>query len=170
MLTASHFKTLFDQYFDRIYSTFYRKTGSSETAQDLTQITFMQLWRYRDGFKLDMPEQIQIYRKANLCYIDWLRKEAHQRDLIEELKNELPQAISKSDPHLKEELEKAIASLPEKRRQVFELTYLEGYSHKEVAEQLNLSVKTVDAHVYQALQQLRKILTYISLVYFLFKH
>ncbi|UZJ66428.1 sigma-70 family RNA polymerase sigma factor [Sphingobacterium sp. KU25419] len=76
--------------------------------------------------------------------------------------------LSTSTSDLKEELNLAIDKLPPARKKVFIMAYLEGYSHKEIAEELNISVKTVDAHVLKSLQQLRKLLALTSLLFFIF--
>lgn len=167
-LDESLFSELFYQYYDRIYSGFYKKTKSHEVAQDLTQITFLNLWKYKATFSAELPSEVQVFRKAKLVFIDWLRKEANQRTMFEEIKNELPNSIQHSSKELREELNLAMAKLPKMRRIVFELAYIQGYSHKEIAEQLNISTKTVDAHIYQSLLQLRKILAYLNLFFLLF--
>lgn len=169
VLDESLFKVLFYQHYDRIYSGFYKKTQSFEIAQDLTQITFMKLWIYKDQYNSTIPAQQQLFRKAKLVFIDWLRKEANQRKLLEEIQNTLPSAVISSDRDLGEELEVAINKLPPVRKRVFTMAYLEGYSHREIAEQLNISIKTVDGHVFKALQQLRKILILINLLFFILK-
>ncbi|MGJ1410543.1 RNA polymerase sigma factor [Sphingobacterium thalpophilum] len=167
VLDESLFKHLFYLHYDRIYTGFYKKTNSSEVAQDLTQITFMKLWTYRDQFSQDISDERQIFRKAKLVLIDWLRKEANQRKLIAEMQQNLPLAVSSSSSDLKEELNLAIDKLPPARKKVFIMAYLEGYSHQEIAEQLNISVRTVDAHVFKSLQQLRKLLALASLLFFI---
>ncbi|MEJ5088522.1 sigma-70 family RNA polymerase sigma factor [Sphingobacterium faecium] len=167
-LDESLFKNLFYHYYDRIYTGFYKKTNSLEVAQDLTQITFMKLWTYRDQFSQDISHEKQIFRKAKLVLIDWLRKEANQRKLIAEIQQNLPLAFTTSTSDLREELNLAIDKLPPARKKVFIMAYLEGYSHKEIAEELNISVKTVDAHVLKSLQQLRKLLALTSLLFFIF--
>ncbi|MFZ4262192.1 RNA polymerase sigma factor [Sphingobacterium sp. HJSM2_6] len=170
MLDEEQFIRLFNQYYDRILNTLYKKIGSTETAHDLTQLTFFNLWKYKESFNKELPENIQIYRKANLVFIDWLRKEANQRKLLAEIKQNLPKAIDEVDHSLQDHLNNAMQSLPPMRKKVFKLAYIQGYSHKEIAEQLDISVKTVDAHIYKALIQLRKILSVISIIYHFYKH
>ena len=57
---------------------------------------------------------------------------------------------------LRERLEGAIGELPEKCREVFRLSYMFDMRNKEIAEALDISVKTVEAHMYKALKHLRE--------------
>ena len=50
----------------------------------------------------------------------------------------------------------ALSALPAKSRQVFEMSYIEGISHQEIARRQGVSVRTVEAHIYTALRVLRK--------------
>lgn len=70
---------------------------------------------------------------------------------------------------LRTKIQSAIAELPEKCREVFILSYINGLKNKEIAEAMNVSVRTVDAHVYKALHFLREKLKYllIFIIYFL---
>ena len=60
------------------------------------------------------------------------------------------------EPGLAEKIEAAINSLPEKRQEIFRLSREEGLKYKEIAEKLNISVKTVEAQMGLALKFLRK--------------
>lgn len=55
---------------------------------------------------------------------------------------------------LQQRIDLAINELPPKSRQVFVMSYLHGLKNKEIAEVMNVSVRTVDAHIYNALRQL----------------
>ena len=59
------------------------------------------------------------------------------------------------DQDLRDALDKAIAALPAKMQECFRLSYLDGYSHAEIASRLGIAERTVDAHIYAALTKLR---------------
>lgn len=162
-----YFRNIFDTYFDEIYSGFLYKTHNEETAQDLTQLTFIKFWEYRYSYSFELSPKIQLYRKAKLIFIDWLRKEAHQRKLMEEIKNITTGSYQNTKFELTDSLSKAIEKLPPTRQKVFMMAYVEGFSHKEIARMLNISVKTVDAHILKALHQLRKELAYLTVCTFI---
>jgi RNA polymerase sigma-70 factor (ECF subfamily) len=140
------FKSIFYDYYDTLYSGFYKKTQSDIVSQDLVQLTFIRFWKYRESFNPEISIEVQLFRKGKQCYMD-------QTIPMEELSIEL-----------KDSLIHAINKLPEVRQKVFHLAYIEGCSHKEIASQLGISVRTVDTHIYKALKQLRKILAFIFIL------
>lgn len=155
------FKRFYDLWDERVYFFFLKKTNDEKTAQDLTQQTFVKFWRYRLAITETYSLEVQLFQKAKLIFIDWLRKEASDRKRLtaaalfydnQHLDAALPD--SRSD-----ELEEALCKLPPMRRKVIELSHLQGYKYKEISEKLKISVKTVDNHIYQALKQLRKYLS-----------
>lgn len=156
------FNEFYAQYVEKLYNYFYYRTQSEFFSDDLTQQTFIKFWQYRHSLNSEIPADVQLYYKARIVYIDWLRKEAYRRKLNEKLSeqpNEVETAGWQNDNHPDtEKLQRAIKTLPEKRRKALSLFYLEGYSYKEIAEMLDISVKTVNNHIYQGLAQLRKIL------------
>jgi len=158
------FRAVFDKYYDRIYSGFLRKTQSHELAQDLTQQTFIKFWRYRDSYTAALTVEVQLFRKGKLIFIDWLRKEAKDRQMIDSLKQQGRIPLNELSVDLKDSLNQALDQLSPVRKEVFSLAYIEGYSHKEIAQRLNLSVRTVETHVYKSLQKLRKILALIFIM------
>ena len=158
------FRDIFNKYYDRIYSGFLKKTQSHEIAQDLTQQTFIKFWNYRDSYNANLSTEIQLFRKGKLIFIDWLRKESKERQMIDNLKiyDKIP--INDLSADLKDSLNQAINQLSKVRQEAFKLAYIEGYSHKEIAEMLNVSVRTVETHIYKAVQKLRKILALIFIL------
>ncbi|NQD69891.1 RNA polymerase sigma factor [Sphingobacterium shayense] len=163
-MDEQNFRIVFDKYYDRIYSGFLKKTQSHELAQDLTQQTFIKFWRYRDSYTSELPVEVQLFRKGKLIFIDWLRKEAKDRQMIDSLKQQDKIPISELSSDLKDSLNRAINQLSPIRKEVFSLAYIEGYSHKEIAQKLNVSVRTVETHVYKSIKQLRKVLALVYIV------
>lgn len=158
------FREVFNKYYDRIYSGFLKKTQSHEIAQDLTQQTFIKFWNYRDTYNTNFTLEVQLFRKGKLVFIDWLRKESKERQMIDNLKLNDKIPLNDLNSDLKESLNLAIDQLSKVRKEVFKLAYIEGYSHKEIAEKLNISNRTVETHIYKAVKQLRKILALIYIL------
>ncbi|MGH2623820.1 MAG: RNA polymerase sigma factor [Sphingobacterium sp.] len=165
-INAENFREVFYKYYDRIYAGFFKRTGSHEIAQDLTQQTFIKFWRYRDSYTATLSLEVQLFRKGKLIFIDWLRKEAKDKQMIQSLsQGKIP--VNELSLDLKDELHQAINQLSPMRKEVFNMAYIEGYSHKEIAEKLQISVRTVETHVYKSVKELRKILAFIFILFHL---
>jgi RNA polymerase sigma-70 factor (ECF subfamily) len=165
-MDQAFFESIYYQHYDKLFTAFLKKTRSEVVAQELTQITFIKLWEYRHTFLLDLPAELQINRKAKLVWIDWLRKESHIRAYLSHLKT-LPTSVSvQSQLENSDSLNIAIDQLSAMRKKVFIMAYVEGFTYKEISDQLSISVKTVDAHLQAALKQLRAHIGWLSLVAF----
>lgn len=157
----SAFKQVFDKWHKKLYAYFLGKTRDEDAAKDLSQQTFIKFWESRKSLSDDYTVEIQLFNKARFIYIDWLRKMSNHRRLLSEQAD--PTLRADHDSYLqfdlKEGIMKAIATLPEMRGKVFRLKHQDGYSYKEIAEQLGISVKTVDNHLLQATRQMKKIIS-----------
>jgi len=154
------FKTFYDLWDERVYFFFLKKTSDSISAEELSHLTFIKFWQYRHTLNLDFTAEAQLFHRARMVFIDWLRKEALLQKQKEAAKlfyeqKEADGALNEIDP----DLQNALLKLPPMRRKVIELSHLKGYKYKEIAKELQISIKTVDNHIYQALKQLRKILS-----------
>ncbi len=150
----------------KVYAYFMHKTSSVYMAEELTQLTFIKLWNARHTLKLALPLQAQLFTIARTTMIDFLRKQANQQRLVKEAALEL-KALKEPiwDLPGKSRADFLINSLPPIRRQVFLLNRYEGYSNPEIAEKLDISVRTVEKHISLALKQLKNKL--LPLLFFL---
>src|SRR5690606_38821744 len=117
-MDEQNFRIVFNKYYDRIYSGFLKKTESHELAQDLTQQTFIKFWRYRDSYNPELSAEIQLFRKGKLVFIDWLRKESKDRQMINTLKQQNRIPLTELSSDLKDSLNKAIDQLSPMRKEV----------------------------------------------------
>lgn len=150
-------KQMFDAYKDAMFTIAYRMTGDQDEAGDVLQETFIQV--FRDISKFRNESTIGAWIKTILVRTS-LRKireriKFGKNDSYETEGNEpvvWPAWINADD------LEKAILSLTEGYRVVFLLIEVEGYTHKEVAELLDIPEGTSKIRLFRAKQQLRKLL------------
>lgn len=159
--SESAFNEVFDIYWEKVYTYFVKKTKSIESAKDLTQLVFIKLWKYRHHISEDIPLNKQIFRKTKQILIDWLRQEARRRSKFTEhtLLTEnviVDQPIENAD--LNTDILNAIVTLPPRRKEIFELKHIYGYSYQEIAQLLGISPKTVDNQLSKANLHLRKML------------
>lgn len=144
---------------------FARKFVSDFFAEDLVQDVFLKLWD-KQFFLLGEEELKRIlYTSVRNACIDYLRRSVTEQAVVDcqavQLKlDELDFFESSEELFMRNDilafLMKKIDELPPKNREIFRLSYLEGLKAAEVAEQLGLSVRTVQNQLYRSLLYLRK--------------
>ncbi len=134
-----------------------RKTGLKSIAEDLVQETFVKFWLGRNKF--DIQKNIQAYLNGMLknSIINYFHQEQKKRtttflDDEEVLDNDTSEYLEFNNLH--EFYEQSLLKLPQKCREVFILSR-KGYSLKEIAASMDISEKTVEAHISKALKILR---------------
>lgn len=156
---AFAYEQAFVQYRNKVYFYFLKKTRLAEDAKDLLQITFLKLWKYRHSLSEEYLLEQHLFQIARTVFIDYMRREnklAKAHKTISEKLETHPSIYTSTDFDLQTHLGKTLSSMPELRKKVFELNRLQGYSYKEIAEMLSISVKAVDNNLAKALKQLRK--------------
>ena len=152
------FKILMLKYQMRIYSTLYSYTKSKETAEDLTQQTFIKVWKKIDMFKGESSFYTWLYRVAiNLAknhYASSAFKKERLNISSEDKNYEFLSNNNIEEEHqLKESLNNInifISSMPEEIRTCFILREKEGKSYDEIAKILNIPIGTVRSRIYRA--------------------
>jgi RNA polymerase sigma-70 factor (ECF subfamily) len=156
------FEQLYTLYFPRLYTFVSKFVKDSYLAKDIVQNSFIKLWETRQTFNYRNPEAFlfQIVRNASLNYIRHLKVIETLDTKIKEkyLGEELYYIDMVSDePYIliAEELQNKVIeimdSLPEKCREVFRLSRIDGLKNQEIANLLGISLKAVEKHISKAL-------------------
>lgn len=158
------FQAVYDQYHAKLFHYFLKRTRSEALAKELTQQSFIKLWQSKHTLSEAHSVNTQFFTIASCIFIDHLRRQAverkHQRLLDEDLSAQVPFACNSfSNYEAADYIDAVAASLPPGRKNVFMLKTTKGYSNKEIAEQLSVSVKTVEDHYSKALKQVRALLS-----------
>ena len=154
------FNTIYEDWNRKVFYYFLQKTNDQNAAQELTQQTFIKFWKYRSLLSIELTIDQQLFQKARLIFIDWLRKEATYRKYFsQDIENAQDANLhTETNTDFRHHVENSLKSLSPKRRKVFELKHIHGYSYKEIAEFMGITVKTVDNHLLKATSQLKKVL------------
>ena len=151
---------IYDRYHARIFVFVQRFTFDEALSQDLTQQAFIRLWERRNRLSEEKPLGGQLFVLTRNLTIDALRKLARERRLYDgyEAKHaqhseQTEEAVILTD--LQEQAEAAISDLPLRRQEIFRLSREKGLTYPEIAQQLGISPKTVEAQMSKALQTLR---------------
>ena len=152
------FIEVYDQLHARLVRFFLKRVYFHDAAKDLTQQSFIRLWQYRESLSLEHELEKQVFIIARGLLINHLKKEATQKKLKADMGRVLPvESEPVNDVQLEraDEVNAAIQTLPPVRKRVIILKTFHGCSNKEIAQQLRISVKTVEDHVTKAFRQLR---------------
>jgi RNA polymerase sigma-70 factor, ECF subfamily len=158
--TKAQFLAAYDEYADAIYRFCVLKVSNSELAQDLTQETFMRYWQsLRKGEKLQ-NERAYLYTLARNLVIDWYRrKKESSLDVLTDAGIEFVgdgvQSVT-AEAEAKEILT-AMDQLDEDSREVLLLRYVEGFSPKDIAKQLNESANVISVRIHRATKRLQEL-------------
>lgn len=154
------FNRIYEQYWHKLYRAAYQRLRDRETAQELVQEVFANLWLRRADLCIEKSLDRYLYRSLKYEVMNHFRAVA----VRERYASQYRHSTSGRDEatlhllsfnELSTRMEKEIGKLPEKCRAVFELSRHQGYSTAQIAETLNISPKTVEVHVGKALKMLR---------------
>lgn len=157
----SAFEYIYMEYADKVYRFAKRYINNSEDAEEVVQDVFIRLWDARsfinpqlnfDNYLFTITKNLIFNRhrsKVNETYfktmvLSGLEQEHHIPE------NEI---IAKD---LSQYIDNITEKLPPKQQKIFNLSRKQFFTHKEIASQMGISEKTVEAHIYQALRNIRK--------------
>ena len=153
------FETLFKQNFVAVTAYCNKYVRDTEEAKDLAHRAFMKVWEKREAVPEGSNVKALTYRIAHNLSINYIRD--HKKFCDEEELQTVESENSDADNDIKaSELEAAVIDtinhMPEKSKKVFLMSRYEQLSYNDIAGQLGVSIKTVEAHITTALKLLRK--------------
>ena len=157
-VSESQFEKLFKSNFTAITAYCAKTVKDTDAAKDLAHNTFMKIWEKRYDLDYDnnlVPLIYRIARNLSLNYIRDNKKFTDETALtnIEGENNETDAEIETSQTEAT--IARTIQNMPKKKKKVFIMSRLDGMSNIETAQKLGISIKTVEAHITQALKLLR---------------
>jgi len=161
-IEKSEFINLFSQMYQPVKNFVYYKTADIDLADDITQETFIKIWEKRNEIRQNTVKSLLYTIAGNLCK----NRFEHQQVVFEFANNFRQNEFSVSpefELELKEfnhKLQNAIGALKEKNRVVFLMNRIDGLTYKQIADNLDLSVKAIEKRMKAALYELKKTIEY----------
>jgi RNA polymerase sigma-70 factor (ECF subfamily) len=158
------FQELFRKYQHGVLNFFHKLCFSQTTAEDLTQETFLRLWRARHGYKPEAGKfSTYLFQIAKNCWFNYADKKKRRNGADEAEAAEYAEAGSRDDPagqaesaELQRKLREAIGSLPDDLRIPFVLSRYEDLRYEEIGSVLSISPRTVERRVSDAARLLAR--------------
>lgn len=157
----SAFENIFRKYSERIFFYANRFLKNEEESKDIVQEVFLKIWKYRESINENLIFEAFIFTIAKNTIFNIHKKKQHEIAYANFVKYYLQFEFGELEASLiYKDLERhtfaIINQLPPQQKKVFNLSRFKGLSHKEIAEQLNLSERTVEVHIRLALQFIKK--------------
>lgn len=159
-------EVLYARYSRPIYSLVVRLVGDAHAAEDIVQECFLKLWRQPE---LYAPEKGRVtpwlLGMAHHRAIDWLRRRSLERRHEAEGVDPVERSEPADDPEAmldgslrRDEVSRALATLPAAQRTALELAYLRGMTQTQIADHLGEPLGTIKTRTRLALRKLRTLL------------
>ncbi len=169
------FEILFRRYYAELVRFSFHMTGSIEASKDIVQDVFIKVWEGRKNLDPERSIKIYLYRAVRNQTLNYLNLKHLKFESFAEITDDFEIGTNESNPEmdlyyseLEKIVQKAIQHMPERCRLIFLLHRQNGLTYSEIAQILEISIKTVETQMGRALKILRKVLTpYLHLFIFL---
>ncbi|MFD2934187.1 RNA polymerase sigma-70 factor [Spirosoma flavum] len=159
------FELLFRRYHRTLCSQAVRFVHSRTIAEDLVSEVFFSFWKNQAHQHITTSYQSYLYAAVRKRAYTHLRQEFQQEPISVQIKANALESVDSLDPEqllqyteLSQRIEETVRLLPPQCQRVFVMSRFEGKKHREIADELQISPKTIEAHLSRALTQLRRTL------------
>ncbi|MBX2948028.1 MAG: sigma-70 family RNA polymerase sigma factor [Crocinitomicaceae bacterium] len=154
------FEKLYHLYSCQLLAKLDKKVNYSSDSEDILQDLFIKIWERRRQIDPDKPFAGYLYRIGERMVVDHYRKIARTNSMYSEVQHDQTEVISPTEDMIAASetqrlLQQAVAQLPPQQQRAFSLCKLEGKSHKEAAEIMEINQETVHAHLTKAVKSVR---------------
>ena len=164
------FTQIYNLYWKKCFFTAAQKLQDLSEAEEVIQDIFLDIWKRREELNITtcLSSYLAVcvkYKVINLLLRRHLASKYLEDATVTASVSDLSTEQELRLQELKDQLMKETSRLPEKCRMVFQMSREEGFSQKQIAHRLNISEKTVEAHLSRALRSLRTGLSHLLLLF-----
>jgi RNA polymerase sigma-70 factor (ECF subfamily) len=159
------FEKLFVDWYGPLHAYACSVLRDGASAGEVVQAVFSRLWERREQLKVQTSMKAYLYGCVYHECVSWMRREKRRRDYRSGVMARLGSTAEGSPENafdrveageLEQRFQRALDELPEQCRAIFQLSRFSGLKYREIADQLGISVKTVEAQMSKALKLLRQ--------------
>lgn len=171
------FEKLYKLYYPKMFAFAKNYVPANEDAENIVQDVFLTLWERKEEIDISFTLTTYLFTLVKNRCLNFLRHKLIEEEYNNQMKEELGFKLYaleafdysyQSEEELQEIIRRALDTLPERCREVFIKSRIEGLKYKEISEELGISVNTVENQMVTALKKLRVALKdYLPLLLFL---
>lgn len=175
------FEKFYVTWYSRVKHFAYEYVLSDAEAENITQDVFLDLYQKKELLNYHLNIVAYLFTSVRNRCIDYLRHKILEQEAVSDMQEAFDLKLRMkfdsledfnadllSEDNVKEMIDKALQSLPERCREIFIKSKLEGKKHNEIAEELNISIKTIESQMTIAYKKLREELkNYFPLLLFI---
>lgn len=155
------FNLLYNKYSKKVYCFSLGYLKSESDAEEMMQSIFVKIWENRKDLREDLSINSFIFTITKNRILNVIRKRNNARTYIDYCKKHRYSDNEQTEDKvyyndLKHRADKAIEELPPRRKQIYKLSREKGLTYKEIADEMGISIKTVENQMVSALKYLKK--------------
>ncbi|MTI32556.1 RNA polymerase sigma-70 factor [Xanthovirga aplysinae] len=155
------FESIFRNHYEPLCMHAMRYLEDADAAEEVVQELFYQIWQKREELTINSSLKAYLFRSVRNSCLNLIKHEKVKEDYKNYNQHRINVAekqvsLSVEENELSGLIIQAIEELPEERRKIFKMSRNEGLKYKEIAQHLNISVKTVEAQMGKALRFMRE--------------
>jgi RNA polymerase sigma-70 factor (ECF subfamily) len=130
----------------------------TDESEEIVQLVFVQLWEKREKIQISSSLKSYLYKSVYHSALNSLKHQKIKEEYVHMKQSEIQESELQSEQSLKEletRIEKALNTLPEQCKLIFSMSRFEELKYREIADILNISIKTVENQMGKALRLMR---------------
>lgn len=166
------FEILFHFYYGSLCLYAASFLGNDTAAEEIVQDFFVKLWEKRKEISITTSVKNYLFRSVKNLSLNQLQHDKIKNRFVQQTVREQKTKLADEDNYfeidLAKKIKESIDSLPEKRKEIFKLSRENGLKYREIAEKLNVSIKTVETQMGLAIKTLREKLSDYKTLFLLY--
>ncbi len=154
------YEELFHVFYKPLVKYSFQYLQMLQVAEEIVQDVFISLWQRKESVVIQTSIKSYLFRAVKNRTINYIKlqlpKDQVKTDLVDQVSTYQPEDLDNSANTLHQMISSGISELPPKCRTIFLLSRNEGLTHKEIAEELNISTKTVENQITIAIKRLKE--------------
>ncbi|WP_394750126.1 RNA polymerase sigma factor [Spongiimicrobium salis] len=157
---ALAYKFLFSEYYNYLYNYIYKLSGNAAISEDVVQEAMIKIWEKKERILITTSLKSYLFKSCHNQFLMHLRKEKRRLDVLDTIRWEVLFEMNSTENDEQEsrlhKLHSLIDSLPPRCKEVFVKSKFEKKKYKEIALDMGISIKAVEAQMSKALHFLRE--------------